>query len=340
MTHLSNTRLLNLWHLSDTHRPILGVIQRESLVLWEKVFQKVCVTGLTLSGTGKTYASAFGVRDALQPSGKVLFIVHRKTILRQDLQSYLHVFGSGKKMALLTGEDQDYQEIAQADFVFAMITMISRDDVLARFDPYDYQVAVLDEVHHAAAAGYQKVMNYFKPDFWLGMTATPDRTDAGNIYELFDHNIVYEIRLQQALENDLLCPFRYFGIRDIAFDPEDDADELIKRAEKGDYRIFNQLTSNERVEYVVKQADYYGYSGSRVKGLIFCSSVREAETLSEKFNEKGLRTIALSGNDPDLYRQDAMERLVSDDRRDVLDYILTVNIFNEGVDLSTFGLCA
>lgn len=134
-------------------------------------------------------------------AGKVLFIVHRKTILRQALESYRRVFGSGKKMALLTGEDQDYQAIGQADFVFAMITMISRDDVLGRFHPYDYQIAVLDEVHHAAAASYQKVMNYFKPDFWLGMTATPDQTDTGNIYELFDHNIAYEIRLQQALSN-------------------------------------------------------------------------------------------------------------------------------------------
>ena len=86
---------------------------------------------------------------------------------------------------------------------------------------------VLDEVHHAAAPSYQKIMSYFKPEFWLGMTATPDRTDDGNIYELFDHNIVYEIRLQQALENNLLCPFHYFGIRDIAFDIDADADALM-----------------------------------------------------------------------------------------------------------------
>ena len=218
----------------------------------KSLFQKGEQKGLLISatGTGKTYASAFGVRDALKPSGKVLFIVHRKTILRQALESYRHVFGSGKKMALLTGEDQDYQAIEQADFVFAMITMISRDDVLKRFHPYDYQIAVLDEVHHAAAASYQKVMNYFKPGFWLGMTATPDRTDTGNIYELFDHNIIYEIRLQQALENDLLCPFHYFGIRDIAFDADADADELIKRAEQGDYRVFNMLTSDERERYI------------------------------------------------------------------------------------------
>ena len=301
----------------------------------KELYEKGERKGLLISatGTGKTYASAFGVRDALAPTGKVLFIVHRKTILRQALTSYRHVFGSGKRMALLTGEDQDYDEIAKADFVFAMITMISREDVLRRFDPYEYQTAVLDEVHHAAAASYQKVMNYFKPDFWLGMTATPDRTDTGNIYELFDHNIVYEIRLQQALENDLLCPFHYFGIRDIAFDADADADDLLRRADQGDFRLFNMLTSDERVDYVREQADYYGYSGDRVKGLIFCASVGEAEKLSEKFNERGLRTRALSGKDSEADRQEAMDRLVSDTREDVLDYILTVNIFNEGVDL-------
>ena len=301
----------------------------------KSLFQKGEQKGILISatGTGKTYASAFGVRDALKPSGKVLFIVHRKTILRQALESYRHVFGRGKKMALLTGEDQDYAAIEQADFVFAMITMISRDDVLKRFHPYDFQIAVLDEVHHAAAASYQKVMNYFQPDFWLGMTATPDRTDAGNIYEMFDHNIVYEIRRQQALENDLLCPFHYFGIRDIAFGTNTDADDLIKRAEKGDYRVFNMLTSDERVDYVIRQADYFGYSGKRVKGLIFCSSVKEAAALSLKFNERGLRTLALSGSDSDVDRREAMDRLVSDTRTDVLEYILTVNIFNEGVDI-------
>ena len=127
----------------------------------------------------------------------------------------------------------------------------------------EFTSSVIDEVHHASAVSYRKVMAYFEPEFWLGMTATPDRTDTGNIYELFDHNIAYEIRLQQALENDLLCPFHYFGITDIAFDANADADQLIKRAEQGDYSIFNLLTSDERADYVIRQAAYYGCSGDR-----------------------------------------------------------------------------
>ncbi|MBR0381232.1 MAG: DEAD/DEAH box helicase [Eubacterium sp.] len=319
----------------ETYRLAPNSMQVGFIRSLKELLDKDAHKGLLISatGTGKTYASAFGVRDAIKPKGKVLFIVHRKTILRQAKDSYRQVFGSGKKMALLTGEDKDFQAVASADFVFAMITMISKDDVLRRFDPKTFTTIVIDEVHHAAAGSYRKVMDYFQPDFWLGMTATPDRTDEGNIYELFDHNIAYEIRLQQALENDLLCPFHYFGIRDIAFDQDADADQLMKQVEKGDLSVFNMLASDERADYVIRQARYYGWSGDRVKGLIFCSSIREAEVLSDKFNARGLRTLALSGSHSDAERQEAMDRLVSDCREDILDYILTVNIFNEGVDL-------
>lgn len=288
---------------------------------------------ISATATGKTYASAFGIRDAIEPAGKVLFVVHRKQILKQARASYKKVFGRDKKMCLLTGEDQDYEAIKNADFVFAMINMISRDDVMSRFSPNEFRVCTIDEVHHASASSYRKIMEYFKPDFWLGMTATPDRTDDGNIYEIFDHNIAYEIRLQQAMENDLLCPFHYFGIHDIVFDDEEDADDLIKRAEKGDLSVFNRLTSDARVKYIIQQTSYYGYSGDRVKGLMFCSSVQEAVELSKKLNENGLRTVALSGSDSEDQRQAAIERLIKDEADDALDYILTVNIFNEGVDL-------
>ena len=288
---------------------------------------------ISATGTGKTYASAFGVRDAIKPQGKVLFVVHRKQILKQAISSYQQVFGQQKKMVLLTGDDKDFEAIQNADFVFAMITMLSKDEILQMFAPNEFSVAVFDEVHHATANMYQKVLHYFQTDFLLGMTATPDRTDSGNIYEIFDNNIAYEIRLQQALEYNLLCPFHYFGITDITLNGEYLNDDIIDRAGKGDFTIFNMLTSDERVDYVLKQAKYYGYSGNRVKGLIFCSSIRESIALSEKFNQRGLKTIALTGSFNDDEREEAIDRLVSDAREDYLDYILTVNIFNEGVDI-------
>ena len=156
------------------------------------------------------------------------------------------------------------------------------------------------------------------------MTATPERSDNFNVYELFDYNIAYEIRLQHVLEDRLLCPFHYFGIADLKID-----DESVK------IQDFSRLVSNDRVEYVMDYAKYYGHSGDRIKGLIFCSTVKEAEKLSEAFNKKGWRTLALSGANTQQEREDAIKRLCDDTvpESERLDYILTVDIFNEGVDI-------
>ena len=127
------------------------------------------------------------------------------------------------------------------------------------------------------------------------MTASPE-TNRFDVYEIFDHNIAYEIRLQQALEEDLLCPFHYFGITDLTIDGRAIGDE------EGDFRDFNRLVSDHRVDYVLEQASYYGHSGDRVKGLVFCSRKEEARLLSQKFNERGLRTEALTGEDSEIRR--------------------------------------
>lgn len=183
-----------------------------------------------------------------------------------------------------------------------------------------------DETHRIGAGSYQTNMSYFKPQFWLGMTASPERTDCYDVYQAFDHNIAYEFRFQQALEEDLLCPFHYFGITDMMVDGEAFNEET-------GLKHFNRLISDERVELVIKQAEYYGYSGQRVKGLIFCSSKKEAVALSYKFNERGYYTSALTGEDSQEKREKAVEKLVSDDDDNNLDYIITVDIFNEGVDI-------
>lgn len=158
------------------------------------------------------------------------------------------------------------------------------------------------------------------------MTASPERTDAFDVYAAFDHNIAYEIRLQQALEENLLCPFHYFGITDLQIDGETVDEET-------GLKDFNKLTSDERVRYVIEQMEYYGYCGKRPKGLVFCSSKKEAAVLSEKFNERGYRTKALTGDDSQEKREQAVERLVLEKGEDKLDYIFTVDIFNEGVDI-------
>lgn len=193
------------------------------------------------------------------------------------------------------------------------------------------------EAHHSSADTYQKVMNYFKPKLWLGMTATPDKRDddvAGrNIYEIFNYQIAYEIRLQQAMEEDILCPFHYFGISDVSL-----VEEKELKSRKMTEKNFNLLTGNERVRHIIDQAEYYGYSGDRVKGLIFCSRIDESEELSQKFNALGYRTIALNGSASEDERANAFERLAMNekdatDEMQPLDYIFSVEILNEGVDI-------
>ena len=190
---------------------------------------------------------------------------------------------------------------------------------------------IIDEAHHSSADSYKKIMEYFTPKLWLGMTATPDKRDDNlegrNIYEIFNHQVAYEIRLQNAMEENLLCPFHYFGITDL----EVIADEGKTSEER--IENFRYLTSEERVLNIMKQAEFFGYSGERVKGLIFCSRIDEARELSAKFNEKGWRTLVLSGSDPETVRMTAVERLAGREAEDALDYIISVDIFSEGVDV-------
>ena len=272
---------------------------------------------ISATGTGKTYASAFALRE--ENPGKALFLVHREQIAKQAIRSYEKVFGNTKSFGLLSGNSKEYD----AEYLFSTMNMMARPEIYERFSPDEFQMIVIDEAHRTGAGSYQEIMKYFKPEFWLGMTASPERTDDFDVFEAFDHNIAYEIGLQQAMEENLLCPFHYFGITDLKVDGE-----IVK--DKAD---FNCLTSDMRVDYVLEQAAFYGFSGSRVKGLVFCSSKREAAMLSEKFNDRGFRTLALTGEDIQEKREEAVERLVNDGREDRLDYIFTVDIFNEGVDI-------
>ncbi len=297
---------------------------------------------LSSTGTGKTYASAFALRELLLGngeertidfSGKALFLVHREQIARQALESYKRVFGRTKTLGLLSGNMSNAKkaESMKADIIFATIQTMSKPEYYKQFQKEDFCIIVLDEAHHTGSDSYKRIMEYFRPGFWLGMTASPDRMDGFDIYELFDHNIACEIRLQQALENDLLCPFHYFGITDLEINGHVIDDDEVKNL-----RNFNYLVCDERVEYIIKQANYYGYSGNRVKGLIFVSRKEEARELSGKFNARGFKTEVLTGEDSPERREECIERLcaeIEDEGTLYLDYIFSVDIFNEGVDI-------
>lgn len=266
---------------------------------------------ISATGTGKTYLSAFDVRNA-NPK-RVLFIAHRKTILQKAKETYGNILRD--KKIVIHGEE----DIDEADVVFAMIQTLSKENHMTKFSPDYFDYIVVDEVHHGGAKSYQSVLNYFIPKFLLGMTATPERGDNFDIYKLFDNNIAYEIRLHDALKEELLSPFHYFGISDIEIDGE-----LIN--EKSGIK---KLTADARVNHIIEKSRFYGYSGDKIHGLIFVSRIDEALLLEEKFQERGVKAIALTGDDSDEKRERSIAQLENGE----IEYIITVDIFNEGVDI-------
>jgi superfamily II DNA or RNA helicase/HKD family nuclease len=276
---------------------------------------------ISATGTGKTYLSAFDVKF-VNPK-RFLFVVHRENIARAALKSFKKMFGNSKKMGILTGSEKDFQ----AEYVFSTIQTLSKQDILNKFSPSYFDYIVIDEVHRSGAKSYRIILDYFKPAFLLGMTATPERTDGYDIFKAFDYNIAYEIRLHTALEEDMLSSFHYYGVTDI----------LIDGTVIDDNASFNNLVSDQRVARIIEYSKFYGCDRGRIKGLIFCSRVEEAKELSEKLNLKGYRTIALSGETDEKEREGSIERLESNTRVDYLDFILTVDIFNEGVDIPSIN---
>ena len=272
---------------------------------------------ISATGTGKTYLSAFDAKS-FNPS-KFLFVVHRENIAKAAMETFQAVFGDTKTFGMYTGNKKELDK----DFIFSTVQTISKEEYLQKFDPTHFDYIVIDESHHAGADSYQRILNYFNPKFILGMTATPERTDGLDIFQLFDHNIAYEIRLHRAMEEEMLSPFHYFGVTDITVDG-------VLLDETADFKL---LTSNERIKQIVEKINVYGCDDGSVRGLIFCSRTEECKELSKGFNKLGYKTIALTGESSDSDRTMAITNLESNNLDIKLDYIFTVDIFNEGVNI-------
>ena len=273
---------------------------------------------VSATGTGKTYASAFAVYD-FRPR-KFLFLVHREQIAKQSMKTFKKIFKNEEnKFGLLSGNSKQYNK----EYLFSTIQTMSKEEVYRKFGKDEFDYIVIDEVHKAGAPSYLKILNYFKPKFILGMSASPDRMDNFNVYELFDYNVPLDIRLQDALDEDLLCPFHYFGISDLEING-------ISREDTNDFKF---LVSNDRVNYIIEKSNYYGYSGNRRKALGFCSTKKEAKELAKEFTKRGYPALALTGDNTQEEREEAINRLTNEDYHDKIEFIFTVDIFNEGVDI-------
>ncbi len=272
---------------------------------------------ISATGTGKTYLSAFDA-IAFNPK-KLLFVVHRLTIAKDSLNTFKSVFGEKKTMGLYSGNEKDLD----CDFVFSTIQTISKPNHLDNFSKDHFDYIIIDETHRSGAGSYLRLIEHFEPKFLLGMTATPERTDGNDIFRLFDHNIAYEIRLSKAMEEEMLSSFHYYGVADLSIDN-------IQVDTKSDFRY---LVANERVERIIENVKFYGSDNGITRGLIFCSRKNEAVELADLFNAKGFNCVALTGDSSEEERANAINKLEADNLSEKLDYIFTVDIFNEGIDI-------
>lgn len=277
---------------------------------------------ISATGTGKTILSALDVRAAAPE--RLLFIVNREQILDRTIEAFHRVLGGPRSdYGKLTGSSKQ----PECRYLFATVQTLSQPHVLNEFAANHFGYVIVDEAHRSGASSYGRVLNHFDPDFLLGMTATPERGDGINIFELYGFNVPYEIRLNHALEADMLSPFHYYGVADVTYESE--------TADSDDLRV---VISSERVDHVIDAIETYGQAGVAPRGLIFCARKDEARALSSALNSRQLRgsplrTIALTGDHSVEYREQTVALLEAGE----LDYILTVDVFNEGVDIPTIN---
>ncbi|GAK31232.1 hypothetical protein WOSG25_080640 [Weissella oryzae SG25] len=298
-------------------------MQARALLALENTRLQGAQRGLVVSatGTGKTYLAAFEVQQAKVQH--LLFIVHREQILMSALASFRRILGGpASDYGILSGNQHDMQ----ARYTFATVNMMASPSILAAFSADYFDYIIIDEAHRVTLskqAGqttmYERILAHFTPKFMLGMTATPERTDGINVYEYFDNNIVYEVSLLDALAANLLTPFHYIGVSDFELNGQiiDDQTQL------------KYLVAPERVDYLLAKTAYYGYSGEQLHGLIFVSRITEGEALAVELTQRGVASQFVSGQQPLAERLDAVQAL----RAGKLKYLITVDIFNEGIDI-------
>lgn len=265
------------------------------------------------AGSGKTYLAAF---DALNFNLKrLLYVVHEGSILKKSLETFQDVFGSSVSYGIYSGTSKE----SDADFVFA--TNITMCKTLELFSPEEFDYIIIDECHHATAETYKKIIGYFQPEFLLGLTATPERMDNQDVFQLFDKNVPYELRLRDAIVNDLVVPFKYYGIRDCLVD--------YGLTAKEERRLIAQMADDDHCSFISAQIEAHRPQG-KLKALAFCRNVTHARMMCEALGER-YHTAYLIGRNDIGERIRAYNDLQSDSAP--LEILFTVDILNEGVDI-------
>ena len=282
------------------------------------------------TGTGKTVISAFDYKNFCKKNGgrqvRILFVAHREEILKQSVACFRGVLKDANFGDLFVG---NYKP-ESIEHLFISVQTFNSQDLTAKTSPDFYDFIIVDEFHHAAAPTYQRLLNYYNPKVLLGLTATPERMDGKSILEYFNNRIAAEIRLPEAIDRKLLCPFQYFGVTDTV-----DLDELkwsrggYDKAELSKLYTISGMASNKRANMIIESILKYVTDLNEVKGLGFCVSIDHAEFMSNYFNTHNVPSMFLTGNSPDEERNAAKQRLVSGEVR----FIFVVDIYNEGIDI-------
>lgn len=270
------------------------------------------------TGSGKTYLAAFDARN-FSPN-RLLYIVHRDTILNDALNTFKKVFGYEHTYGLYTGRKQDLD----ADFIFASSSMIARHLDEFNKDTFDY--IIYDEVHHIMAENGQKIFTYFEPTFLLGLTATPERMDNKDVQALFENNVPFELRLRDAIINDLVVPFHYYAIRD----------EFADYSSNDKAKVAREISKNINIEFIKDQIEKRKLTNQKLKALAFCTSIEHCKMMANGFNEIGYHAVALTGSNNFGERIKAFKELQDDLSQ--LEIICTVDILNEGVDIPSINM--
>ncbi|TMW70652.1 DEAD/DEAH box helicase family protein [Alteribacter natronophilus] len=264
------------------------------------------------TGLGKTYLAGFFAEEY----DRVLFVAHREEILYQAKKSFNHIMPE-KSQGILNGNLKE----RQSDQVFASIFTLSREKELHRFSPYEFDLIIVDEFHHAAASSYQALLDYFKPGFLLGLTATPDRLDGKDVYNLCEGNVAYQLHFLEAIERNWLSPFRYYGVYD-------DTDYSSITWLGTQYDKEELAAVQMRTDLAEKIFDAWS-KHKQTRTLAFCSSIKQAQFLNDYFISRGVRAVTLTSGRTVLSRPEAIRQLTSGE----LDIIFTVDLFNEGTDI-------
>lgn len=282
------------------------------------------------TGTGKTVISALDYRRFRRKNpGKpcrLLFVAHREEILRQSLYTFRAVLKDANFGEMFVGNERP----ESMDNLFVSIQTFNSQGLAEKTSPDFFDYIVVDEFHHAAAPSYQKLLAHYQPRILLGLTATPERMDGKSILPYFDHRIAAEIRLPEAVERKLLCPFQYFGVTDTV-----DLETLkwsaggYAKDELEHVYTFSGEVASRRADHVIQSVLRYVTDIDEVKGLGFCVSVAHAKFMCQHFQEHHIPSIFLTGQSPEEERKQAKQRLVAGEVR----FIFVVDIYNEGVDI-------